>query len=397
MSALVVAGMGSGCGSSRPAMAEAKSKSDDSGNSWEYRLRKYLLLLAMLVATVTYGAAFNPPGGVWQDADPAHDRIAGDPIIRDTNYARYLAFFYSNATAFALSLVVIVLVLILAVLHERRCTSLAPLRILRVVMVLDLLSLMGAYAAGAFRDKLTAIYSLVLLAGVVLYLAFQMALAWWADRKEDSPPERFRKAVHMVMAWKKDRKEDSAPERLRKVLMVLATFAVSVTYVAGLSAPGSFRDRAEGDYRPGDAVLKGSRHDARLKAFFVFNTTAFVASLLIIIILLDKKLTFSPNVRSGELYVFIALTLIGLVGAYSAGSCRQVDTTIYVHSLCVQAAAIKFCKAAIKNLCSCVSVKQQQTPDPSTGEVSGWLRRIKQCCLGQTTQDPSTGNDDARY
>ena len=157
--------------------------------------------------------------------------------------------------------------------------------------------------------------------------------------------------------------------------------------------------------RPGDAVLKGSRHDARLKAFFVFNTTAFVASLLIIIILLDKKLTFSPNVRSGELYVFIALTLIGLVGAYSAGSCRQVDTTIYVNSLigaviaCIllQAAAIKFCKAAIKNLCSCVSVKQQQTPDPNTSEVSGWLRRIKQFCLCQTTQDPSTGNDDARY
>ena len=384
MSALVVAGMGSGCGSSRPAMAkaEAKSKSDDSGNSWEYRLRKYLLLLAMLVATVTYAAAFNPPGGVWQDADPAHDRIAGDPIIRDINYRRYLAFFYTNATAFALSLVVIVLVLILAVLHERRCTSLAPLRILRVVMVLDLLSLMGAYAAGAFRDKLTAIYSLVLLAGVVLYLA-----------------------VHMALACRTGRADNSAPERLRKVLMVLATFAVSVTYVAGLSAPGGFRDRTEGDHRPGDAVLKGSRHDARLKAFFVFNTTAFVASLLIIIILLDKKLTFSPNVRSGELYVFIALTLIGLVGAYSAGSCRQVDTTIYVNSLigaviaCIllQAAAIKFCKAAIKNLCSCVSVKQQQTPDPNTSEVSGWLRRIKQFCLCQTTQDPSTGNDDARY
>ncbi|XP_066312923.1 uncharacterized protein [Miscanthus floridulus] len=381
VSALVVAGMG--CGSCCPAIAAG---SDDSGNSWEYRLRKYLLLLAMLVATVTYGAAFNPPGGVWQDADPAHDRIAGDPIIRDINYRRYLAFFYTNATAFALSLVVIVLVLILAVLHERHRTSLAPLRILRGVMVLDLFSLMGAYAAGAFRDRLTAIYSLVLLAGVVLYLAFQMALAWWADRKED-------------------RKEGSAPERLRKVLMVLATFAVSVTYVAGLSAPGGFRDRAEGVHRPGDAVLKGGRHDARLKAFFVFNTTAFVASLLIIIILLDKKLTFSPNVRSGELYVFIALTLIGLVGAYSAGSCRQVDTTIYVHSLigaviaCIllQAAAIKFCKAAIKNLCSCVSVQQQQTPDPSTGEVSGWLRRIKQCCLGQTTQDPSTGNDDASF
>jgi hypothetical protein len=400
----------------------AKSKSDDSGNSWEYRLRKYLLLLAMLVATVTYGAAFNPPGGVWQDADPAHDRIAGDPIIRDINYRRYLAFFYSNATAFALSLVVIVLVLILAVLHERRCASLAPLRILRVVMVLDLFSLMGAYAAGAFRDKLTAIYSLVLLAGVVLYLAVQMALAWPEDRKEDSAPQGLRKVAHMAMASQEDSAserfhktvhmalashKDSAPERLRKVLMVLATFAVSVTYVAGLSAPGGFRDRAEGDYRPGDAVLKGSRHDERLKAFFVFNTTAFVASLLIIIILLDKKLTFSRNVRLGELYVFIALTLIGLVGAYSAGSCRQVDTTIYVNSLigaviaCIllQAAAIKFCKKAIKKFCKASTKNSCLCNGEGSihGKVSEWLRRAKQCCLGPTTQDPSTGNEDARY
>jgi hypothetical protein len=334
------------------------AKPDNSGDSWswEYRLRKYLLLLAMLVATVTYGAAFNPPGGVWQDADPALGHIAGDPIIRETNYRRYLAFFYSNATAFACSLVVIVLVLVLAVLHERHYTSLAPLRILRVVMVLDLFSLMGAYAAGAFRDRLTAVYSLVLLAGVVLYLAAQMALAWRADRKDDS-----------------------APERLRKVLMVLATFAVSVTYVAGLSAPGGFRDRAEGAHRPGDAVLRGGPHDARLKAFFVFNTTAFVASLLIIIILLEKKLSYSQNVRSVELYGFIAVTLIGLVGAYSAGSCRQVDTTIYVNSLiaaviaCIllQAAAMKFCKKAITGSCF------WNRRGSINGKVSGWLRRTK--------------------
>ena len=31
---------------------------------WEYSLRKYLLLLAAMVVTITYTAGFNPPGGV---------------------------------------------------------------------------------------------------------------------------------------------------------------------------------------------------------------------------------------------------------------------------------------------------------------------------------------------
>ncbi|GJM87569.1 hypothetical protein PR202_ga03536 [Eleusine coracana subsp. coracana] len=64
-----------------------KPKSD-KGDPWEYSLRKYLLLLATLVATVTYSAAFNPPGGVWQDT--TDDHLAGDPIIRNTSYPRYL-------------------------------------------------------------------------------------------------------------------------------------------------------------------------------------------------------------------------------------------------------------------------------------------------------------------
>ncbi|CAN6356682.1 unnamed protein product [Urochloa humidicola] len=71
---------------------------DASRDSWECILPKYLLL-ATLVASVTYGTAFNPPGGVWQDTDPSRGRIAGDPIMRETCQRRYLAYFYSNATA----------------------------------------------------------------------------------------------------------------------------------------------------------------------------------------------------------------------------------------------------------------------------------------------------------
>ncbi|CAN6355802.1 unnamed protein product [Urochloa humidicola] len=364
-------------------------KPDKKDPSWEYKLRKYLLLLATLVATVTYGAAFNPPGGVWQDADPSRERIAGDPIIRETNYRRYLAFFYSNATAFASSLVVIVLVLILSILHERKSTSDAPLGILRVVMVLDLFSLMAAYAAGTFRDGLTSIYSSVLLIGVVAYLAVHASLAYLLD--EDVAAEQwgmFGRAVaklrELLPSPGEETMTETAVAKLRKVLMLLATFAVSVTYVAGLSAPGGFWDNDDDGHHPGRAILKGGRHDARLKAFFVFNTTAFVAPLLIIIILLDKKLSFSRNFKSFELYGFIVATVLGLVGAYSAGSCREIDTTIYVNSLVgavigfilLLAAAVKFCKKTRLTSCLCSWT--------FPAKVSEWLRATKNFFLGRS-------------
>jgi hypothetical protein len=65
----------------------------------------------------------------------------------------------------------------------------------------------------------------------------------------------------------------------------------------------------------------------RLAVFFGFNTLAFVASLLIIMVLLDTKL------RKINAYGFIVVALFGLVVAYNAGSCRQTDTTVYVFSL----------------------------------------------------------------
>ncbi|XP_044959980.1 uncharacterized protein LOC123411117 [Hordeum vulgare subsp. vulgare] len=270
-------------------------------------LSKYILLLATLVATVTYAAGFNPPGGVWQDTDDAAGRLAGDSIIRTTSYRRYLVFYYCNATAFASSLVVIVLVLFLALLRERN--TWISMRPLLAVMVLDLVSVMGAYAAGTCRDKLTTIYSLVLVGLVVLYLVGQMALAsFWSDKyfySSDDP---------------------TGDKRLRKVLMLLATFAVSVTYIAGMSTPGGFWDDPESGHRPGDAILKDS-HGKRLTTFLCFNAMAFVASLLIIVVLLDRK----P--RLNEAYGCIAIALISLVGAYTAGSCRETDTTIYVISL----------------------------------------------------------------
>ena len=85
-------------------------------------------------------------------------------------------------------------------------------------------------------------------------------------------------------------------ERHCKIVMLLATFAVSVTYVAGLSTPGGFWDSTGGSHHPGDPILR-DRHDLRLTVFLFCNTTAFVASLLITMQLIidGKKLGLSSN------------------------------------------------------------------------------------------------------
>ncbi|CAL4979780.1 unnamed protein product [Urochloa decumbens] len=303
-------GNGSDGAGATTAMASAGNGSE---RPWEYSLRKYLLLLATLVATVTYTAGFTPPGGVWEEKDPAGHYLAGDPILRHTSYARYVTFFYANAAAFASSLVVIVLILILSVRHEMRCNSLGPVAVLRGFMVLDLVSLMVAYTAGIYRDRDVPVYTMVLAALTVVYLVvFHMVLPRCHQNGGTS------------------RLDD---DRTRKVLMLLATFAVGVTYLAGLSAPGGFRD--EGD-RAGDPVLMGGHHETRLKAFVHLNSTAFFWSLLITVQLLDKNLRMpnkqveAQDLRFGLLYASVVLALLGLVGAYATGSSRDTGTTIYV-------------------------------------------------------------------
>ncbi|KAL6597061.1 hypothetical protein ACP70R_047195 [Stipagrostis hirtigluma subsp. patula] len=70
----------------------------DGDKEFEQSQTKYLLLFAILVATVTYTAGLDPPGGVWQETKGGHS--TGDPILQDTGRAQYMVFYYLNTTAF---------------------------------------------------------------------------------------------------------------------------------------------------------------------------------------------------------------------------------------------------------------------------------------------------------
>jgi hypothetical protein len=290
-----------------------------SSHSTEFQLRKYLLLLATLVATVTYVAGLNLPGGAWQEDTKDGLHRAGDPILQYAHNSRYLAFYYCNATAFAASLVVCLLLVVLD------GTNTGWEALLRVVMVLDLLGLMGAYAAGSCRDTFTTIYSALLVCAVFAYIAISFSafvisknsvLATVLPKKRDDTEMQGKDASTL-----------EHEDELREVLMLLATFAVTITYGAGLNPPGGFW--GEGKPKMSDPILQ-EHYPSRYQAFFVCNTTAFIASLLIIILLVDKKLSINKSVRFVALHGVIITVLFGLMGAYAAGSCREVDDTTYV-------------------------------------------------------------------
>ncbi|KAF7086556.1 hypothetical protein CFC21_089844 [Triticum aestivum] len=205
--------------------------------------------------------------------------------------------------------------------------------------------------------KISTIYFAVLVAAVFLYIIAVKLLDWWftgkhSDSSGSSVESQNEKAL-------KELKEKDQ-ERLRKILMLLATFAASITYVAGLNAPGGFWDSTGGSHRPGDAILN-DHHNLRMRVFLHCNTTAFVASLLITMLLIvdSKKLP----ARSFVLYVCIVVALVGLVGAYAAGSCRDTGTTTIVVSLAgaVLALACILLRTLPSESLSCCSCRTRQT------------------------------------
>jgi zinc transporter ZupT len=318
----------------------------------------------------------DPPGGVWQKADPKGHYKAGDPILLFTNARRYKVFFYCNSTAFVASLVVILMV---------QNKSLIRGHALEVAMILDLFGLIGAYAAGSCRDVSTSIYVMALAGAVLVYVVIHVVF-FTLDNEDLSDEEK------------------RSIDKQRKRLLLLAILVATVTYQAGLTPPGGFwtADGTAEDgtptYNAGSAILEdyGGEYRRRYLAFFYCNSTSFMASVALIIMLVNPNL-YRPGIRCYALYVCMVVALFGLMGAYAAGSARELLTSIYVFVLVGAVVAFivvqllvffKFfngCGASSSgstsggsssnNANDSLSSPRPQSPEPSTAERSSSSRR----------------------
>jgi hypothetical protein len=271
------------------------------------KARSLVLLLATLATSVTYQAGLVPPGDVWQDDGDGH--LAGDPILLTTHPRRYKTFYYCNSTAFMASLAAIVLV--------QRRSALIKRHTLEAAMILDLFGLMGAYAAGSCRDVSTSIYVVALAGGVMVYVVIHV-IFFTLDHGE------------RIAGRQQD--DDVSVEKRRKRLLLFAILAATITYQAGLTPPSGFwpKDDDQG-HRAGEPVLL-SNYPRRYKAFFYSNSLSFMSAIAHIILLVNPNL-YRPAIRSYALSVCTAVGLLGLVGAYAAGSTQHLKTSIYIFVL----------------------------------------------------------------
>jgi cytochrome c-type biogenesis protein CcmH/NrfG len=94
--------------------------------------------------------------------------------MHDNRRPRYLVFFYSNSTSFVASIVVIVILLRQWWQNNEDWSF----KVMNTVILLDLLALLGAYAAGSSRGWKTSMYVVALIAAVLAYVAIHIMLAF---------------------------------------------------------------------------------------------------------------------------------------------------------------------------------------------------------------------------
>uniref|UniRef100_A0A453PXM8 PGG domain-containing protein n=1 Tax=Aegilops tauschii subsp. strangulata TaxID=200361 RepID=A0A453PXM8_AEGTS len=144
-------------------------------------LKTSIYIFVLVGAVLFVAAGLEPPGGAWQSSGNGYE--AGDPVMHDIRRPRYLVFFYSNSFSFVASIVVIMMLLPHWLPNEKKEEwEKWSLRVMNWTILLDLVTLLVAYAAGSSRGWKTSVYVGTLILAVLGYFAIHMTLSIWSDR-----------------------------------------------------------------------------------------------------------------------------------------------------------------------------------------------------------------------
>uniref|UniRef100_A0A0D9XJ17 PGG domain-containing protein n=1 Tax=Leersia perrieri TaxID=77586 RepID=A0A0D9XJ17_9ORYZ len=137
--------------------------------------RGWLLAIAGLIASVTYQAGFNPPGGVWGADDEARGQVAGTPILHSKSPGRYYTFCCSNAIAFTCSVFLILILGGMRIMYKYV--------VLTAVTLLDVTSLLLSYAVGSSTDHVLAAFIAVIVVLLYMTMAINMVVVVFSQRR----------------------------------------------------------------------------------------------------------------------------------------------------------------------------------------------------------------------
>ncbi|KAF2926374.1 hypothetical protein DAI22_06g123100 [Oryza sativa Japonica Group] len=333
-------------------------KGGDKDRKLEDKRRKRLLLFAVLGATLTYQAGLTPPGG-FRLKDDEFGHNAGDPVIFYNYPSRYKAFFYCNSVSFMSSIALIIL-LVNPILYRPAIRSYA----LSVCTAVGMFALMCAYAAGSTQHLKTSIYIFGLVA-LVLFIMILVLICFY-HRDGESKQNTTNKSIEQnrtdtdSLRTEEDSKKKHAT---RKYLMLLAVLAASVTYQAGLNPPGGVWQGNSNGHAAGDPVMHDNRR-YRYLIFFYSNSFSFMASIVVIILLLPEKL-LRENRSFKVMHLTMVMNLLGLLLAYMAGSRMRSESSGYFMEFVITT----LCFAALHKILS--SEKEQQNDQPSQVDQQG--------------------------